>query len=76
MYLETVDPVLKLFHVPTVQKSIMEAVQDLSKIDASTEITLFAIYYATLIATSAEQCQVRFMTSKEEMLPRLETKLI
>ncbi|KAL4759383.1 Zn(II)2Cys6 transcription factor [Aspergillus foveolatus] len=49
-YLEIVDPVLKIFHTPTVQTLVFQAIQGRDKLDLASECLLFAIYYATVAA--------------------------
>ncbi|KAL4813156.1 hypothetical protein BDW67DRAFT_193073 [Aspergillus spinulosporus] len=49
-YLEIVDPVLKIFHTPTVQMLVFQAIQGRDKLDLASECLLFAIYYAIVAA--------------------------
>lgn len=69
-YLEIIDPVVKIFHVPTMQKHIAYSIRDLSNIDNSTQCALFAIYYATALVTPAEDCDQYFHSEKESLLAK------
>ncbi|ETN46654.1 uncharacterized protein HMPREF1541_00840 [Cyphellophora europaea CBS 101466] len=48
VYLENVDPVLKLLHVPTTQRRLMQASQTSQGFPASFEALTFAIYHAVV----------------------------
>ncbi|KAL4738364.1 hypothetical protein BDV11DRAFT_216031 [Aspergillus similis] len=56
-YLEIVDPVLKIFHTPTVQMLVSQAIQGRNKLDLASECLLFAICYATVAAMTPSVCQ-------------------
>ena len=70
IYLDIVDPVLKLFHIPTTQRWIIKASQNLSQLDVAIESVLFAVYYASAIALPATECQKRLGQTKDELLER------
>ncbi|KFZ07801.1 hypothetical protein V502_09747 [Pseudogymnoascus sp. VKM F-4520 (FW-2644)] len=69
-YLERVEPVLKIFHVPTVQKQIVDFIRDQGFLDPPTKCVLFAIHYASVITMTAEECQAGFNEGKHELLKR------
>jgi hypothetical protein len=69
-YLERVEPVLKVFHAPTVQKQVMDLIQGRGFVDPSTMCVIFAIYYASVITMTAEECQTGFNKGKHEVLKR------
>ncbi|KAL4999811.1 hypothetical protein BDV10DRAFT_183959 [Aspergillus recurvatus] len=81
-YLEIVDPVVKIFHTPTVQRLVMQAIQGRNKLDLALECLLFAVYYATVAAMTPLACESelqedrlsslrRYRTAIENMLSRL-----
>ncbi|CEL03743.1 hypothetical protein ASPCAL04889 [Aspergillus calidoustus] len=75
-YLEVVDPLLKVFHTPTVQKLVMKAVRGRDALDLASECLLFVIYYAAVVVTSSEDCleqfeEARYRTACENLLSRL-----
>lgn len=57
IYVDNVNPLLKVTHIPTVQGQILNAVADLSKAPQNIECLLFAIY--TIAISSLEEAQVR-----------------
>ncbi|KAH6874383.1 fungal-specific transcription factor [Thelonectria olida] len=72
-YLEVVDPVLKLFHVPTVQEQVMRFVRCPVSLDNSTECLMFAIYYSTVVTMPAAMCWTYFNESKTTLSKRFRT---
>jgi len=48
IYLENVDPLLKIFHVPTVQRQLLRASTHLDKVPAPVEALMFAIYFSAV----------------------------
>lgn len=48
VYLEAVDPLLKIIHVPTTQRQLLQASQDLDSIPPSFEALMFAVFYAAV----------------------------
>lgn len=65
--LETVDPLLKIFHVPTVQRHVINVIRGRGSLDSSTECFLFTIYYSAVVIMSAAEC----LTELEEAKPVL-----
>lgn len=69
-YLDVVDPGLKIFHVPTIQRLVVQAIQCSSKLEPSTECLVFAIYYSTVVTMAAPTCRDRFHEDKSNLLSR------
>jgi hypothetical protein len=63
VFLESVDPVLKLIHVPVTQRQVIQASQNFAAIPPSFESLMFAIYYA---AVTSFQCSVSCRTLLHE----------
>ncbi len=63
VFLESVDPLLKIIHVPTTQRQILRATQNLAQIPPSFEALLFSIYFA---AVTSMQCSVSCKTLLHE----------
>ncbi|KNG81759.1 fungal specific transcription factor [Aspergillus nomiae NRRL 13137] len=72
-YLDVVDPVLKVFHVPTVQRQVTSVIRGRFNLDAPTECLIFAIYYSTVVTMSAEECREEFDEDKAVILTRYRT---
>lgn len=61
---------MKIFHVPTVQKQTMSLIRGRGAGNASTACLMFAIYYATIAAMSAEACRHEFEEDRTTLLKR------
>jgi hypothetical protein len=70
IYLEHVDPLLKVTHTPTLQASIVEAVSNLKDISSTLEALMFSIYCMAVLSLSVEECESMFKTSKNELMTR------
>lgn len=61
VYTENVDPLYKIFHVPSFHKQLLKAVQeDLQDMDADAETLLFAVYFAATVSLTEEECLEKF----------------
>src|SRR5277367_1299975 len=56
-FLDNVNPLVKLFHAPTVQQLILEASSNLDNIAASTEALMFAIYLCAVTSLRNDDCE-------------------
>ncbi|KIY02442.1 uncharacterized protein Z520_02581 [Fonsecaea multimorphosa CBS 102226] len=70
VYLENVNPLLKVTHIPSLQGRIVEAVSDVSKISPTLEALMFSIYCTAIMSLAAEDCQRLFDSLKEDLLMR------
>lgn len=68
MYLEVIDPIVKIFHVPTMQKHIAYSIQNLKNLDVGTKCALFAIYYSTTLVIPDEDYQKYLHGAKDSQL--------
>ncbi|OSS54283.1 hypothetical protein B5807_00025 [Epicoccum nigrum] len=57
-YLDNVNPLIKLFHAPTVQQIISEASGSLDEIPRNVEALLFAIYCIAIESLSNGECTI------------------
>ena len=57
LYKENVDPIARIFHRPTFEKTVIEAFRDLDHISKPTEAVLFSIYLAVITSLSVDECQ-------------------
>jgi hypothetical protein len=48
VYIERVDPLLKMLHKPSLEKMMKEAADDLDTLSKSEEALLFAIYFSVI----------------------------
>ncbi|KAL4954141.1 fungal-specific transcription factor domain-containing protein [Aspergillus filifer] len=72
-YLENVDPVIKIFHTPSVQKLVMRAVHGRDSLDLASECLLFAIYYATVASMSPSSCREGLKTDRGTLVKQYRT---
>ncbi|KAH8894204.1 hypothetical protein GQ53DRAFT_780281 [Thozetella sp. PMI_491] len=67
-YQENVDPLVKILHVPTTEKLVREARNDLDSLTAPTEALLFSIYYAAITSMGDEEVKKNFGSEKSFLL--------
>ncbi|KAK6444783.1 hypothetical protein FP744_10001031 [Trichoderma asperellum] len=68
VYQETVDPLLKIIHVPTMEAILRDARRSPEKLAPGHETLVFAVYYAAIVALEDGEVQTNFGATKEEML--------
>ena len=68
IFKENVDPVVKMFHVPSKEKVFEQASQNLDHLNKSTEALLFAIYLAVVTSLTNEQCKTLLSEEKDAAL--------
>jgi hypothetical protein len=72
MYLENVDPLLKVTHAPSMQGHIIEAASNLSNISPNLEALMFSIYSMAILSLAVDDCQAIFGSSQEDLLTRFQ----
>ncbi|KFZ04869.1 hypothetical protein V501_08893 [Pseudogymnoascus sp. VKM F-4519 (FW-2642)] len=70
VFMENVDPITKVLHVPTMAKAIKEAKENLDCLSKSIEALLFAIYYSVITSLSQEEVVSNFGTDKSVLIDR------
>lgn len=70
IYLENVNPMLKVTHTPSLQGRIIEATNDLTNISSTLEALMFSIYCMAIVSLFEDECQTIFGSSKEDLLLR------
>lgn len=70
VYLNNVNPLLKISHVPTLQNQIVEASADLSNVAEPLEALMFAIYLISVTSMPNEEVEAAFGDSKNALLAR------
>ncbi|CRG86132.1 Outward-rectifier potassium channel TOK1 [Talaromyces islandicus] len=70
IFLENVNPLLKVVHTPSVQGCIIEAMSNISGIKPALEALMFAIYCMSVLSISVEDCQNMFGSSKGDTLEK------
>lgn len=70
IFIDNVNPICKVLHIPTIQPKIVEAIGNLSKLSAELESLLFAIYCAAIMSMSDQECQKLFNDAKKTVVDR------
>lgn len=70
IYLDNVDPLLKITHTPSLQGRIIEASSNVARIDPTLEALMFSIYSMSIMSLTADECQTAFGSSKENLLAK------
>ena len=68
IYLNNVNPLLKITHTPTLQAQIISAGANTSKITRPLEALMFAIYFAAITSMGEEEVQSTFAEDKAVLL--------
>lgn len=70
IYLDNVNPLLKVTHTPSLQGRIIEAASDVTSISPSLEALVFSIYCMAISSIAEEDCETFFGSSKGDLLTR------
>ena len=70
IYLDNVNPLLKVTHTPSLQARIIEAVGSLTCVNSNLEALMFSIYCTSVQSLTVEDCLAMFGSSKEDLLMR------
>jgi hypothetical protein len=70
IYLENVDPLLKVTHAPTLQARIVGAASDVTNINPSLEALMFSIYSVSILSLTEDECHAFFRAPREGLLKR------
>lgn len=70
IYLDNVNPLLKLTHTPTLQGQLIEAAANPSKISKPLEALLFSIYFIAIVSLNEEEAQETFKEDKNRLMAK------
>ena len=73
VFLENVEPLLKVLHIPTFEPEMWDAVRNVGRIPSSLEALIFAIYCITVISMPAYECEKNFGMKKGVLFARYES---
>lgn len=68
IYLENVNPLLKVTHTPTLQASFIDAASDVTSISPALEALMFSIYGIAVQSLSNEDCASQLGGSKKDFM--------
>ena len=70
IFIENVDPLTKLVHVPTLQPAIQKAASNIGTVPRSFEALMFAIYGAAVMSLKDDECKQRLGEPRKILLSR------
>ncbi|CAG9983398.1 unnamed protein product [Clonostachys byssicola] len=76
IFVERVNPLTKIIHVPTLQQRVLDASWDLTSISKPLTAMLFAIYTLAVTSISDEECEASFQEKRLNLLMRYRTASI
>ncbi|KAH7138528.1 hypothetical protein B0J11DRAFT_17772 [Dendryphion nanum] len=68
IYLDNVNPLLKVVHSPTLQGRIVEAINDLDSASPALHALMFSIYAIAVLSLVSKQCKNIFGLTKDDAL--------
>lgn len=70
IYLENVDPLLKVTHTPTLQVRIIDATGNLGDVEPKLEALMFGIYCVAVMSLTDVECLDMFASGRDGLLQR------
>lgn len=70
IFVENVNPLTKLVHVPSLQPAIEKAITNMDRIPRGFEALMFSIYSMAVLSSTAEECYEVFGAPRTILLPR------
>ena len=70
VYLNNVDPLLKVTHTHSLQGRLVEATSNVSNISPTLEALMFGIYCMSVMSLTTEECETTFGSSKHDLLAK------
>ena len=68
IYLENINPLLKVTHTPTLQARIIDAASDVTNISPTLEALMFSIYCVSILSLIEDECHTIFGSPREDLL--------
>lgn len=72
-FLDNVNPLVKVFHTPTIQALILNSVSDLQSLPRPLEALMFSIYCCALTSLSESECEAVMDEEKAAVMRRMRT---
>ena len=70
IFLDRVNPLMKIIHAPSLQAYIMEAAADITKLALNYQALLYGIYTLAVLSLSDGECQQMLGMTRESALAR------
>jgi len=68
VYLDNVDPLLKVTHAPTMQRRIVEAASNVASIKPTLAALMFGIYCVSILSLTNDECHAMFGSPRDHLL--------
>ncbi|PLB50139.1 hypothetical protein P170DRAFT_463409 [Aspergillus steynii IBT 23096] len=72
IYLDNVNPLLKVIHTPSLQGRIIDAASNVANTDPVFQALIFGIYCTAVLSLPADDCQRVFGSSKQDLLAKFQ----
>jgi hypothetical protein len=69
-FLDYINPLIKIFHAPTVQQKVLDASADLENVSKGMEALMFGIYCTSITSFGDQDCIAAFGEDKPTLLRR------
>lgn len=69
-FVENVDPLVKIMHIPTMSKTIKEVQESTGTLSKSTEALMFSIYLGAVISMTAEEVKSNLAQDKTQLVKK------
>ena len=70
IYLDNINPLLKVTHTPTLQPRMIDAAGNVTNISPTLEALMFSIYCVSILSLDEDECRASFRTSRDDLLKR------
>ncbi|KAF2186646.1 hypothetical protein K469DRAFT_706628 [Zopfia rhizophila CBS 207.26] len=70
IFKESVDPLVKVLHVPTIEPTLLDAATHPEKVPKGLECLMFAIYYGAVTSIMSQDCQERWGEERATLLEK------
>ena len=70
LFLDNVNPLIKLLHAPTIQRRLLDTISHLENMSKEWEALMFAIYLLAIQSITANECQLIMGESKSTLVRR------
>lgn len=70
IFVDRVNPLLKIVHAPSLQQQLLESSQDLNSLPGGMAMLMFAIYSCALKSMSTSECLTLLRTDKSILLDK------
>jgi hypothetical protein len=70
IYSRNIDPILKIVHKPTFERSLMKAKNNLDGLSRGMEAMMFSMYFAAVESLEVEECKLMFNMDKSFLYNR------